>query len=365
MSVGEVHRGMRTEQHRPSLWLIGLAALLIAAGFFRRSMTPSGQTPQAGTTDIGDGRGRSATTPSEIPVRGWKDILLRVYEGISNDRILANAAAVVFYALLALFPGIAALVSIYGMFADPQTITQQLDTAAGLLPGGAIEVIRDQLNRLAAQPRATLGLSFVISLGASLWSANGGIKALFDALNVVYEEKEKRSFLLLNALSLGFTIGMLAYLLIAMASIIVVPIALNYLPGFMGLILNIARWPVLLVIVALALSTLYRYGPSRRKPRWRWISWGSAFAALVWLGASGLFSWYAANFGNFNKTYGSLGAVIGFMTWMWLSITVILIGAKLNAETEHQTARDSTEGRPKPVGARQAKMADTVGPARF
>jgi len=356
---------MRTEQHRPSLWLIGLAALLVAAGFRRRSLMASDQRPQAGAPYIGDGHGRSASTPSEIPVRGWKDILLRVYEGISNDRILANAAAVVFYALLALFPGIAALVSIYGMFADPQTITQHLDTAPGLLPGGAIDVIRDQLSRLAAQPRATLGVSFVIGLGISLWSANGGIKALFDALNVVYEEKEKRSFLLLNALSLGFTIGMLAFLLIAIAGIIALPIALDYLPGFMGSILNIARWPVLLVIVALALSMLYRYGPSRRKLRWRWITWGSAFATVVWLGASGLFSWYAANFGNFNKTYGSLGAVIGFMTWMWLSIIVILIGAKLNAETEHQTARDSTEGRRKPVGARQAKMADTVGPARF
>jgi len=250
----------------------------------------------------------------------------------------------VFYALLALFPAIAALVSIYGIFADPQTITHHLDTASGVIPGGAIDVIRDQLSRLAAEPRAILGMSFVIGLGVSIWSANGGIKALFDALNVVYEEKEKRSFVRLNGLSLAFTIGMLVFLLIAIASIIAVPISLNYFPSFIASMLNIARWPVLLVFVVLALSMLYIYGPSRRKPRWSWINWGSAFAALVWLGASGLFSWYAANFGNFNKTYGSLGAVIGFMMWIWLSIIVILIGAKLNAETERQTVRDSTEG---------------------
>jgi membrane protein len=145
---------------------------------------------------------------------------------------------------------------------------------------------------------------------------------------------------------------------------VALPVALDYLPGLLGKIVNLARWPVLLAIVAFALACIYRYGPSQAEPRWRWISWGSAFAALAWLGVSGLFSWYAANFGNFNKTYGSLGAVVGFMTWMWLSITVILIGAKLNAETEHQTARQSTEGPEKPLGRRGAKMADTVGSAQ-
>jgi membrane protein len=310
------------------------------------------------------GRGRSAEKPSDIPARGWKDILWRVYAGISDDRILANAAAVTFYALLALFPAIAALVSIYGLFADPASIEHNLDSISGVLPGGALDVIRDQLNRLAAQPRGTLGISFLIGLVISLWSANGGIKALFDALNVVYEEKEERSFIRLNAITLGFTVAMIGFLIVALACIVALPVALNYLPGFVGFILNIVRWPALLVLVAVALGCIYRYGPSRTEPRWRWITWGSAFAALVWLGFSAIFSFYAANFGNFNKTYGSLGAVIGFMTWMWLSVAVILVGAKLNAETEHQTARDSTEGPSKPMGARRAKMADTVGQAR-
>jgi membrane protein len=311
-----------------------------------------------------DGRGRSADRSSDIPARGWRDIALRVYRGLADDRILANAAAVAFYALLALFPAIAALVSIYGLFAEPTSIEQHLDSVSGILPGGAIEVIRDQLNRLAAQPRGTLGGSLVVGLVISLWSANGGIKALFDALNAVYEEKEKRSFVRLNALSLTFTAGMIGFLILALACIVALPVALNYLPAFIGQILNYARWPVLLVIVALALACIYRDGPSRIEPRWRWISWGSAFAALAWLGFSAIFSFYAANFANFNKTYGSLGAVIGFMIWMWLSVVVILVGAKLNAEMEHQTARESTEGPEKPLRRRGAGMADTVGEAQ-
>jgi membrane protein len=366
MSVGDLHREEapgRARSGRPPLWTIGLSALLVALGFGpRRSEAPSSAGGER--EPLEDGRGRSAGAPSEIPVRGWKDIVLRVYEGISDDRILANAAAVTFYALLALFPAIAALVSIYGLFADPSTIASRLDSVSGILPSGAIDVIRDQLTRLAAQGSATLGISFVVGLAISLWSANGGIKALFDALNMVYEEKEKRSFIKLNAVGLMFTVGVIFFLLVALAGVIAIPIALNYLPGVIGLIIDIARWPVLLVLVAVALAFIYRYGPSRREPLWRWISWGSAFAAVMWLAASALFSWYAASFGNFNKTYGSLGAVIGFMMWMWLSIIVILVGAKLNAETEHQTARESTTGAPKPLGRRGAKMADTVGPAR-
>src|SRR5689334_1914594 len=307
------------------------------------------------------GRGRSAEKPSDIPARGWKDILWRVYAGISDDRILANAAAVTFYALLALFPAIAALVSIYGFFADPASIEQHLDSMSGVLPGGAIDVIRDQLSRLAAEPRGTLGLSFLLGLIISLWSANGGIKALFDALNVVYEEKEKRSFFRLNAVTLGFTVAMIGFLIAALACIVALPVGLNYLPGFVGFVLNIVRWPVMLVLVAVALACIYRYGPSRDEPKWRWISWGSALAALAWLGFSALFSFYAGNFGTFNKTYGSLGAVIGFMMWMWISAIVVLLGAELDAEMEHQTARDTTEGANRPLGGRGATMADTVG----
>jgi membrane protein len=261
---------------------------------------------------LDDGRGRFAEEPSEIPALGWKDILLRVYNGISDDRILANAAGVTYYALLALFPGIAALVSIYGLFTDPSTIVSHVDTVAGLAPGGAIDVIHDQLTRVSAQGSTTLGVSFLIGLVISLWSANSGLKALFDSLNVVYEEKEKRSFIRLNVVTLSFTIATIAFLLIALACVVVLPVALNYLPlqEVTGPLLKIARWPILLLLVALGLTLIYRFGPSRTQPRWQWITWGSAFAAIMWLAGSILFSWYAANFGNFNKTYGSLGPII-------------------------------------------------------
>ena len=367
MSIGEAHRGTveaPAHSEREPLWAIGLSALLVATGLARR---PAGRcSGRADHIELDAGRGRFAEGPSEIPARGWKDILLRVYEGISEDRILANAAGVTYCALLALFPGIAALVSIYGLFADPATIVSHLDAIAGFAPGGAVDVIRDQLTRLAAQGSTTLGISFVVGLVISLWSANAGIKALFDALNAVYQEKEKRSFIRLNAVTLSFTIATIAFLLIALAGVVALPIILNYLPlpGVTGLLLESARWPILLVLVAFGLTLIYRYGPSRTEPRWRWITWGSAFAAITWLAASALFSWYAANFGTFNKTYGSLGAIIGFMTWMWLSIIVVLVGAQLNAEIEHQTVRESTVGSPKPLGRRGAKVADTIGRAR-
>ncbi len=309
-----------------------------------------------------DGRGRDADSPSQIPKRGWKDILLRVYNGIGEDRILMNAAGVTFYALLALFPAIAAFVSIYGLFADPQTIINQLDALAGVLPGGGMAVIQEQFTRLVAQPSGALTLGVVFGVLISLWSANGGMKGLFDALNVVYGEEEKRSFLWLNLTTLAFTLGMLLFAIIALAAIVVIPVILKFLPTFTGNLLNVVRWPVIAVLVAVVLALIYRYGPSRDKPKWRWVSWGSTIAAVLWLAFSAIYSWYTANFGTFNATYGSLGAAIGFMLWMWLSTTVILLGGKLNAEIEHQTARDSTEGPQEPIGQRHAHVADTVGP---
>lgn len=235
---------------------------------------------------------------------------------------------------------------------------------AGILPGGAVDVIQAELNRLTNQERGTLGISFVIGLVVSLWSANGGIKALFDAFNVVYEEQETRGFFRLNAESLLFTVAIIGFLIIALVAVVAVPVVVDFMPGFVGLLLDYARWPVLLILVAIGLALIYRHGPDRSEPRWQWITPGSAFAAIAWLGGSALFSWYAANFGSFNKTYGSLGAVIGVMMWMWISVIVVLIGGKLNAEVEHQIARDSIEGDPKPLGARGAKMADTIGGAQ-
>jgi membrane protein len=273
---------------------------------------------------------------------------------------------VTFYGLLALFPALAALVSIYGLFAEPATIQDHLNLLSGVLPGGALEVISEQVKRITSKGSGTLGFAFFSGLAISLWSANAGVKAVFDALNVAYDEEEKRGFIALNLRSLAFTLGMILFVLVAVGAIVVIPVLLD----FIGLgqvtewIISLARWPVLLGAIVLVLAVLYRYGPSRDTAQWRWISAGSLVAAVVWVAASMLFSWYVANFGNYNETYGSLGAVIGFMTWMWLSTTVVLVGAELNAEIEHQTVHDTTEGPQKPLGARGARMADSVGAAK-
>jgi membrane protein len=315
---------------------------------------------------IEHGRGRIADAPTEIPARGWKDILLRVYNNISEHRVVTLAAGMTFYSLLAIFPAIAALVAIYGLFADPSTIASHLDTLSGFLPEGALSVAREQLARVASKGGQTLGLTFIVGLAVSLWSANAAMKGLFDALNIVYGENEKRNFIKLNLVSLSFTLTGILFGLLAIAAVVVLPAVLNYV-GVSDIgdrLLRLGRWPALLIVLTLGLAFIYRFGPSREAPRWRWISWGGATAALLWLAASALFSWYAANFGKYNETYGSLGAVVGFMTWLWISAIVILLGAELDAEMEHQTVRDTTEGAPKPLGARGARVADTIGPAQ-
>jgi membrane protein len=353
--------------------LVAVLGIALASDYLLPRREKSRQTSSPARSravdDAGAGgaaRGREATSPSEIPVLGWKDILLRVYENVSRHRVMALAAGMTYYSILAIFPAIAALVAVYGLFSDPSMIARHLDQLGGFLPGGAIDVARDQLTRVTANGTQTLGLTFLLGLGISLWSANAAMKSLFDTLNIVYGEDEQRGFIQLNVTSLAFTISGIIFVLAALGSILVVPVALDYigLSTAGDLLLRIGRWPVMYLILTFALAVIYRYGPSRRAPRWRWITWGSALAALLWLGVSALFSWYAANFGKFNETYGSLGAAVGFMTWLWISAIVILLGAEIDAEMEHQTARDTTTGAPKPMGARGARMADTVGAAK-
>ena len=310
-----------------------------------------------------EGHGRDARSPVEIPRRGWLDILYRVWTDIDDDRVFALAAGVAYYSLLALFPAIGVIVSLYGFVADPASVERDIAELAFILPSGGMEVIGGQLHRLASQPPRALGLAFLVSLAISLWSANAGMKALFDALNVVYDETEKRGFFRLNAISLLFTALALVFVVLALVGVVVVPVVLSFvgLGSVAGTLVWLLRWPALLLLTVVGLSLLYRFGPSRREARWQWISWGSAVAALVWIGGSMLFSWYVARFDSYGATYGSLGAVVGFLTWIWLSTVVFLIGAELNAEAEHQTARDSTVGGDKPMGRRGAVMADTLG----
>jgi membrane protein len=311
------------------------------------------------------GRGRRAHMPHHIPWRGWKDILFRTYNEIQDDRLLALAAGVAFYSLIALFPAIAAGVSSYALFADAATISKHLAVAADIVPGGALDILRDEITRIAAKSDGRLTFGFLLGLGIALWSANAGMKAIFDALNIIYDEEEKRSLVWLNVVSLFFTICAIVGAGLAVTLVVVFPLLLAAfgVSSFDHPFVAYLRWPVLFVLIILALGVLYRYGPSRRLAKWRWISVGSVFAALAWLLVSALFSWYLGNFANYNATYGALGAVVGLMMWMWLSTIVVLVGAELNSEIEHQTARDTTVGPDKPLGARGAVMADTVGAA--
>jgi membrane protein len=312
------------------------------------------------------GRGREATTPEQIPARGWKDILWRVLWSTSEDRVLSTAGGVAFFALLAVFPAIAALVSLYGLFADSSTIGKHLSLLSGFLPGGVIQLIDEQITLISRQADEKLGTAFIVGVLIALWSANSGVAALFDALNVVYDEKEKRSLIRFYGTTFLFTLAGIAFVALAITGVVVLPVVLK----FVGLttaterFLAILRWPILLITIVVSLAFVYRYGPSRRDARWRWVTWGSIVAALLWIAASMLFSWYVATFDSYNKTYGSLGAGVGFMIWLWLSTVIVLLGGELNAETEHQTARDTTEGGSKPLGARGAMMADHVGKAQ-
>jgi membrane protein len=311
------------------------------------------------------GHGRHASSPLQIPWAGWKEILWRTYVRTGEDRLLATAAGVVFFGLLAVFPAITALVSSYGLFADPATIGANLQTLALMLPEGSFQIVQDQIARVLAKGNTELGATFLFGLGFAIWSANAGVKALIDALNVVYEVRETRSFLKLNLLSLAFTVGGIAALLMMVAAVVAFPLMLDHLG--LGpeskLIISLARWPLLFVILLAALGVLYRFGPNRRPARWEWLSVGAVAAAVLWIGGSALFSWYLSNFGNYSATYGSLGAAIGLMMWMWMSAIIVLCGAELNSEIEHQTALDTRAGHPEPLGACGGVTADTPGPA--
>ena len=347
----------------PSTAVLGIAGLLIAAAQGGgRAISTMELTAPTREAMHDAGHGRSADKPSEIPTRGWWQIVRRVISQVSEDRVMTEAAGVTFFALLAIFPAIASMISMYGLFADPSTVAEHLSALQGVMPGGGIDIIKEQIEALTSGPPKALGFGALIGLATSVWSANQGIKALFDALNVVNDEKETRGFLARTVLTLSFTLGALLFVVLALGATVVVPAVVTVvgLYGAIEAILDLARWPVLLLAVTLFLALVYRYGPSRNRPKWGWVTWGSAFAAVSWVVGSAAFSYYVANFGSYNKTYGSLGAAIGFMTWIWISTIVVLVGAEVNAEMEHQTARDTTEGTEKPAGSRGAQMADKV-----
>ena len=339
-------------------WL-ALAALIL---FWPRRTAEEAPLDARHIVRLQPGHGRMARAPSQIPLSGWRDIFWRTVQEFNKDNIPSVAGGVTFFALLALFPGLAAFVALYGLFADFHDAVKHIETLAVVAPRDAVVFVGAQMIRISAQRNSTLSIAFIVSLALSLWSANGGMKAFLNGLNIAYGEVEKRSFLVLTLESLAFTLSGLIFLLIAVAGVMILPVLM---PGVdhLGPGLAVLIWPALVALMIVALAVVYRYGPSREHARWRWVTWGSAVAALLWLAASLGFSWYMSNLAHYDRTYGSFGAVAGAMTWLWMSVMVVLFGAELNAEIEHQTVVDSTTGTPKPLGHRGAVMADTIGRA--
>ncbi len=307
-------------------------------------------------------RGREAATPQELG-RGWKDVFKRVREESKKDHISLIAAAVAFYAFFAIFPGVAALVSLYGLIADPHDVERQMASLGTVLPSGAKDVIGGQLRRIADGPPSALGWGFALSMLLTLWSASKGVRGIVTALNIAYDEDEKRGWARRNALIVLLTVGGMVAALVALVLVAGVPAFIDRLGlGVAGsVIAQAARWVVLGAMVMGGLAVLYRVGPSRDKPQWTWVSPGSIVAAVLWLLASVAFSLYVGWFGSYEKTFGSLGAVAILLLWFYIGALVVLLGAELNAEAEHQTRRDTTRGPPEPMGERGAYVADTLG----
>jgi membrane protein len=328
-------------------------------------MTISGDAAEGEGSKVATERGRAADTPAEIPARGLKDVFWRVFSAVTEDRVTLIAAGVTYYLLLALFPAASVLVSIYGFLADPATIAERIASLSSVMPADALNIFLDQVRALASERGATLSIGLIGGLALAIWSANNGIKALFEAMNVAYGENEKRSILWLNVASLIFTLGAFVIAVVILFAMGVVPAVLNYLwlDRWAELIIRFARWPIMMVFVGIGIMALYRFGPSREPAKVRWLTWGAAFSTVLWFAASLGVSYYLSNIADYNATYGTLGALIGFMVWTWISAIIVIVGAEINAELEHQTAKDSTTGRPKPMGKRGAYMADTLGRA--
>ncbi|KRB55207.1 ribonuclease [Rhizobium sp. Root708] len=310
-------------------------------------------------------RGRDAATPEAIPYKGLRDVLWRVMHEVAADRVTLIAAGVTFYLLLALFPGLAALVAIYGLVADPVAMADHLRELSGMLPPGAFDLIADRIADLVETRSATLGFTFVAGLAVALWSIHSATLAVFEAMNVAYEETEKRGFIKLNVIGFCFTLCVMLAAIVVLGLVAVMPLVLSYfwLDQFKENLALVLRWPLLVLIVTSATTAVYRFGPSREPARVRWMTWGAVLVTVSWFVMSLGFSFYLDHFANYSASYGTLGALIGFLIWAWLSVMILIVGGELNAELEHQTARDTTTGPPLPMGSRGAYVADTLGKA--
>jgi membrane protein len=306
-------------------------------------------------------RGHGAASPAEIPTPGWRDILVRTKNAISRDNISIIAGGTAFFLLVGLVPGLAALISIYGLFANPADIQAQFDALSTMMPAEVRTILETQMTQISTQHHAA-GIAALVSILLALWGGAAALKTAMSALNIIYHEKEKRGYVRLTLTALGLTITFIFLGVVSIGLIVALPPLLAHL----GLgdaartTVSLLRWPFLLVVALIGLGILYRYGPSREKPQWKWVTPGALSATVLWVLGSGLFAFYAQHFGHYNKTYGSLGAIVVLMLWLYLSAFALLLGAVINAQSELQTAQDTTTGGPEPLGRRGAFVADDV-----
>lgn len=317
-----------------------------------------------GVGPYGNGdRGRDADSPGDMPPRAWRDVAKRTLRRLGRDNVALVGAGVAFYFFFALFPALAALFSLYGLVSDPSRIQ---DTVRNLhaLPADVLDIVASQLQVQAERPASTLGLSFALTLGVALWSIRRGMSSLILAMNIAYVEAETRSFLRVTLLGVVFSVGALVMAVVAAVAIGLLPAVLTRFElGVAGRWATaILTWALLLGVFVVGLAVVYRYGPARADARWRWITPGAALAVVTWFLASAGFALYLANFGNYDRTYGSLGGVAVLLFWLWISGFLVVAGAELDAELELQTARDTTTHGPHPMGERGAYVADHVGP---
>lgn len=307
-------------------------------------------------------RGREAGRPGEIPARGWKDVVVRLKAQLKEDDVPLLAAGVAFFALLALVPTLVAVVSLYGLVADPSDVQRTVDDTLQAAPAEVRDLVSSQLESVIDSSPSGLRIGVFVGLALALWSASSGMKHLMGAITLAYDEVDDRKFLRLRGLALLLTVGAIVVALLALAGM-VVPDGLDDSgsTGTLRTVLQFARWPVLAVVVVLALSVLYRWAPDRDAARWRWVSPGALLATAVWLVASIGFSIYTANFGRYNETYGALGAIVVLMLWLYITAYAVILGAELNCELERQTVVDTTKGPDRPLGERDAYAADTIG----
>jgi len=306
--------------------------------------------------------GTDADRPSEIPPRGWLQIVKRAWQESKDDNVSLLAAGVAFFGFLALFPALVAALTIYGLLVTPAKASAQVDEYASALPSEARQVLADQLRSITENSDRSLGISLVVAVLLALWSASGGVGNLMKAINIAYDEREKRGFVKQKALALMLTFGAVLFMLLTLGLVAVVPAVLDQFSlDVVGRVLaQVVRWAALVLAVIVALAILYRVAPDRDAPRFRWVSLGAIVATVLWALGSVGFSLYVSNFGNYNKTYGAVAGVAVLMLWLYLTCYIVLLGAEINAESEQQTARDSTKGPERPLGQRGAVKADSM-----